>query len=169
MKKSIALLALIFFSGCITGNAVIDERTVQTGDTLNVNYTGTLVNGTVFDSGSFSFTVGSGQVIVGFDTGVLGMKQGETRIVTIPPAKAYGEYSSVPLTAPFDVVNSSVYNNGGINAEVGVLIYVVTSEGTQILSRITSIEDEMVEIVQVKNHELQGETLVFEITINSIE
>ncbi|MBR9679171.1 MAG: FKBP-type peptidyl-prolyl cis-trans isomerase [Nanoarchaeota archaeon] len=169
MKKTIALLTIIFLSGCITDSTIIEKTTVQSGDSVNVNYTGTLINGTIFDSGSFSFIVGSGQVIAGFDKGVLGMEEGETKTIIIPPTEAYGEYSNVPITAPFDVINSSVFNNGGINADVGILIYLITTNGDQILGRITSIENGTVKIVQEKNHALQGETLVFEITINNIE
>ena len=69
---------------------------VQAGDTVSVLYTGSLDNGTVFDASSkhgntpFSFTVGAGQVIQGLDLGLVGMKVGGTRELTIPPALGYG-------------------------------------------------------------------------------
>ena len=164
MTRKVLLVALLLLvSGCTA------SRVVQNGDVVEVSYTGSFLNGTVFDSGTFSFTVGSGQVIKGFDNGVLGMKAGESRTITIPPADAYGEYSSVPLTAPFDVVNSTVFNSVGINADVGVLVYIVTTDGDRILTQITRIEDDLVELVQVKEHLLQGETLIFNLTINKIE
>ena len=81
---------------------------VQTGDTVSVLYTGTLDNGTVFDASSlhgnqpFSFTVGAGQVIQGWDLGLLGMKVGGTRELTIPPDLAYGDQSpaaSIPANS----------------------------------------------------------------------
>lgn len=70
--------------------------TAQHGDTVTVHYTGTLEDGTVFDSSQgrdpLVFTVGGGQVIPGFDTAVLGMQTGEMRRTVIAPEQAYGAY-----------------------------------------------------------------------------
>jgi FKBP-type peptidyl-prolyl cis-trans isomerase len=68
----------------------------KTGDTIIVHYVGTLENGTQFDSSldrglPFSFTLGQGRVIEGWDRGLIGMKQGEKRILTIPSHLGYGE------------------------------------------------------------------------------
>tara|TARA_Y100000589_G_scaffold302750_1_gene314551 strand:+ start:3389 stop:3961 length:573 start_codon:yes stop_codon:yes gene_type:complete len=69
-----------------------DEATA--GKTVTVNYTGTLVNGEQFDSSigraPFSFPLGAGRVIKGWDEGVAGMKVGGKRILTIPPELGYG-------------------------------------------------------------------------------
>jgi FKBP-type peptidyl-prolyl cis-trans isomerase FkpA len=67
----------------------------KSGDKVTVNYTGWLTNGTKFDSSldhnqPFSFTLGVGQVIQGWDQGVVGMKVGGKRKLTIPPNLAYG-------------------------------------------------------------------------------
>jgi FKBP-type peptidyl-prolyl cis-trans isomerase len=68
----------------------------KNGDNVTVNYTGTLDDGTKFDSSynpgrtPFSFLLGAGRVIRGWDMGVLGMKVGGKRILTIPPELGYG-------------------------------------------------------------------------------
>ncbi|MCF7917629.1 FKBP-type peptidyl-prolyl cis-trans isomerase [Candidatus Gracilibacteria bacterium] len=74
----------------------------KSGDFVLVHYTGTLTDGTKFDSSRdrgqpFPFTLGSGQVIAGWDQGVAGMQPGEIRRLTIPPQLAYGEKGIGPI------------------------------------------------------------------------
>jgi peptidylprolyl isomerase len=69
---------------------------VKAGDSVTVNYTGVLPDGTVFDSSRdagrtpFSFVIGAGQVIQGWERGVAGMKVGGRRLLVIPPSLGYG-------------------------------------------------------------------------------
>lgn len=77
------------------GNSEADM--VESGDDIEVHYVGTLEDGSQFDSSrdrdqTLPFTVGAGQMIPGFDAGVVGMKTGETKNLTLAPADAYGEY-----------------------------------------------------------------------------
>lgn len=72
------------------------------GDTVTVHYTGVLPDGTVFDSSvsrgePFTFTIGGGQVIQGWEQGVAGMKVGGTRLLAIPPALGYGAAAVGPI------------------------------------------------------------------------
>lgn len=78
----------------ITDLVVGEGEEARTGQTVSVNYRGTLQNGTEFDSsygrGPFSFPLGGGRVIKGWDEGVAGMKVGGKRKLVIPPDLAYG-------------------------------------------------------------------------------
>ncbi len=73
-----------------------NKDTIETGDAIEVHYTWTLENGEKFDSSrdrgeTLSFTVGAGQMIPGFDAGVVWMKLGDTQVLTLAPKDAYGE------------------------------------------------------------------------------
>lgn len=81
------------------------DRAVKSGDTISVNYTGKLMDGTKFDSSldrgtPFTFTIGQGQVIKGWDQGLIGMKVGEKRTLAIPSELGYGERGSGSVIPP---------------------------------------------------------------------
>ena len=79
-----------------------DGAVATSGQTVTVHYVGTLTNGTKFDSSrdrgqGFTFKLGAGQVIQGWDKGVAGMKIGELRKLTIPSDMAYGDRGFPPV------------------------------------------------------------------------
>jgi FKBP-type peptidyl-prolyl cis-trans isomerase FkpA len=88
----------------VIDTAVGSGEEAKSGDTITVHYIGVLPDGTVFDASQnrgqpFTFTLGGGQVIKGWDQGLLGMKVGGTRLVAIPPELAYGERSMGQIPA----------------------------------------------------------------------
>jgi FKBP-type peptidyl-prolyl cis-trans isomerase len=89
----------------IEDQIVGDGDEAKVGQTAEVHYTGWLVDGTEFDSShnrnqTFSFKLGAGQVIAGWDQGVVGMKIGGTRKLTIPPEMGYGERGAGGVIPP---------------------------------------------------------------------
>ncbi len=101
-----------------TGNLaklIIDDVTVgdgegaAIGDTVTVHYIGTLQNGQEFDNSNkrgtpFTFTIGEGKVIKGWEEGVVGMKAGGKRILVIPSDKAYGDAGYGPIPGGANLV-----------------------------------------------------------------
>lgn len=126
MKKilSIALVTLALAS-CAKSENEAPKQVVRSGDTIAVDYTGRLEDGTVFDSSRpedakksknynagrtyepLSFTVGAGQMIPGFDKGVVGMEVGEEKTLTIEPKDAYGE-AVIEQTFPKQVFQDTI-------------------------------------------------------------
>jgi len=90
----------------IVDDVVGDGLEAEKFDILTVNYTGKLEDGTVFDSSKnpgrdpFRFTVGTGQVIQGWEEGFIGMKIGGTRTLTIPPEMGYGARGAGDVIPP---------------------------------------------------------------------
>lgn len=142
---------------------------------VSVNYVGKLEDGTVFDTniaseaqaaGSFSevrtyapltFTVGAGQMIPGFEQGVVGMKKGETKTLTIPAAQAYGE----PKPELLFTTGVVMFTDAGITPVIGESYNFGGAPG-----KVTALEGDQVTLDF--NHELAGKTLVFTVTVVDI-
>jgi peptidylprolyl isomerase len=143
-----------------------EEGTAQEGDTVRVDYTGTLDDGTVFDSSidpSFGhvepleFTIGADRVIPGFEQAVIGLSLNESTTVHIPAEEAYG-----PLEVVFDLDRFSPDNQ----PEVGQQGQVQLENGKVIEAIVTDISDSRVTFANT--HLLAGEDLTFEIQLVEI-
>lgn len=137
----------------------------KVGDTIRVHYTGTLDNGTVFDSSvgrkPLEFTIGLGQMISGFDKGVVGLNLSESKTITIPADQAYGPYRAdlVQVVARDQFPTDS-------ELEVGQVLQVSQPNGQIILVTITNVTDSNVTLDA--NHRLAGKNLTFEIQLVEI-
>lgn len=135
---------------------------IKAGDTISVDYTGKLEDGNVFDSSEgrapLKFTVGAGMLIKGFDTAVLGMKPGESKSVTIPPAEGYGERNEEAFVS---IARQNIPDN--IPLELGLQLQLQDPQGNPIPATVSEITDESVKMDI--NHFLAGKTLTFDITI----
>jgi FKBP-type peptidyl-prolyl cis-trans isomerase 2 len=136
------------------------QRIAVVGNTVSVHYRGTLEDGSEFDTSygglPLTFTVGSGQMIPGFDEGVRGMALGEKKTVTIPPEDAYGEVDgTAPQTAPLAQLPEGIKVGDEFEPADGVKGRVLAVFGDYAWVQI--------------NHELAGKTLTFEIEVVDIQ
>lgn len=160
----------------VAANTNIQKAKVASGDKIIVDYIGRLDDHNVFDtsvesiakaSGKYNpnrdydagleFTVGAGQMIAGFDAGVVGMKLGETKTLKIPADQAYGQkkdelIGKIPL--------EQVGGFSGVSVGTQVLLW------GNIPATITEITDK--DVTVDANHELAGKDLIFDVTIKKI-
>ena len=138
---------------------------VKNGDVVAVHYTGRLTTGEQFDSSQgrepLEFTVGAGQMIAGFDAGVVGMAIGDKKTNNISPEDAYGEWHEE---------NTIAYPKENLPAdlqiEVGMQLTMRTQDGRPFPVTVHEITEEAV--VLDANHMLAGKELVFDIEMVSI-
>jgi len=120
MKISFFLVVASFLALALADELKVDvefvpencEAKSKNGDMLSMHYTGTLLDGKKFDSSvgrdPFSFQLGAGQVIKGWDQGLTDMCVGEKRVLTIPPQLAYGEQGAGNVIPPGATLKFSV-------------------------------------------------------------
>ena len=137
----------------------------KAGDTVAIHYTGTLADGSQFDSSEgrdpLRFTLGSGQIIVGLDAAITGMSQGEKKSVTIAATEAYGDHRPEAVQA---VPRAQI--PAEIPLEVGGGLQVQTPDGQTIPVTVTSVTDE--EVTLDANHPLAGKDLTFAVELVEI-
>jgi FKBP-type peptidyl-prolyl cis-trans isomerase 2 len=138
---------------------------VQNGDKIKVHYHGKLRNGETFDSSNgrepLEFTVGSGQVIKGFDEGVKGMQVGEKKTVEIPVGDAYGEkQQEMMIEFPKEQFPADM------NPEVGMQLMMSNGSGQNFPVTVAEVKENSV--ILDANHPLSGQDLIFDLELVEI-
>jgi FKBP-type peptidyl-prolyl cis-trans isomerase 2 len=138
---------------------------VKKGDLVRVHYTGRLADGSEFDSSAgrepLEFTVGAGQMIAGFDSGVLGMDEGEKKVITIEAEFAYGPRSEEAIIEfPREHVPAEM------KLEPGQQLTLRNQEGQPVPVTVTEVREEVV--VMDANHFLAGKDLIFDVELIEI-
>lgn len=137
----------------------------KTGDTVRIHYTGTLSDGSTFDTSSgrdpLEFTVGSGQIIPGLERAIDGMSVGEKKTVEVPAAEAYGDRNPEGVQS---VPRAQVPDH--IPLDPGTQLQVQTGDGRTMPVTVAEVTDEAV--VLDANHPLAGKDLTFEVELVEI-
>ena len=140
-------------------------KKVQNGDTVTVNYTGRLVNGTVFDSSlnegrePLVAKLGEGNLIKGFENGLIDMAIGDKKTVEIDHEEAYGPYNDYMIQ---EVEKTQMPGE----VEVGTQLQAQTQMGS-VQFVVKEIKESTV--VLDANHPLAGETLIFDLEVLDIQ
>jgi len=139
-------------------------KKIQVGNTVKVNYTGKLEDGTIFDSSlnegrePLEVTVGQGQLIKGFEDGLFDMSEGETKTIEIEPSEAYGEIN-------IELINSVPRANVPEGVQEGEMLQ---GEGPMGAVNVKVVEVNEETVVLDANHPLAGKKLIFELEVVSI-
>jgi peptidylprolyl isomerase len=135
---------------------------VKSGDKVRVHYTGTLADGSQFDSSRerapLEVNVGSGETIPGFETALVGMNPGDTRTVTIAAAEAYGDRDEERIIS---VRRAALPDD--IELQIGQMLDMMTGEGGRVLVTVAAFDEETVSLDA--NHPLAGHDLTFELEL----
>ena len=138
----------------------------KSGDTVQIHYTGTLDDGTQFDSSQgrdpLEFEVGSGQVIPGFDKAVEGMAVGDSKSVRIEADEAYGPRHDQLVQE----VDRSVLPDD-LNPETGMALQSSSPDGQVTQFMVTGVTDDTITVDA--NHPLAGQALSFDIELVEIK
>ncbi len=138
---------------------------VKTGDTVRIHYTGTLDDGSTFDSSEgrdpLEFTVGSGQIIPGLDKALPGMSVGDKKTVEVPCAEAYGTTNPNARQA---IPRAEVPDD--VPLDLGTRLELQTPTGQIMQVTVAEVTDEAVTLDA--NHPLAGKDLTFAIELVSI-
>jgi peptidylprolyl isomerase len=139
---------------------------VKAGDTVHLHYTGTLLDGTTFDSSQgrdpLQFQVGSGQIIPGLDVAIPGMQVGDKKVVKIGADDAYGQVNpEMRQSVPREGIPAD------IPLEPGTQLQMQTPDGQAM--PVTVVEVDEATVTLDANHPLAGKDLQFDIELVKIE
>jgi peptidylprolyl isomerase len=138
------------------------QQQARHGDRVRVNYVGRFSDGTVFDSSEghepLEFTIGAGEVIAGFERGVVGLLAGETRTVEVAPEDGYGAHLPEMIV---EVGRSQIPDDHLLT--VGNFLEVTVANGASFEMRVAELTATTVKLDG--NHPLAGKTLNFEIQL----
>jgi FKBP-type peptidyl-prolyl cis-trans isomerase 2/predicted small secreted protein len=167
-KVGYIILVVVLLTGAVlTGcNSISTGGGAKDGDMVQVNYTGKLADGTVFDSSigkdPIEFTLGKGDMIPAFEKAVLGMKVGDKKTITIPADEAYGPHlDDMVVEVPRERLPSD------IEPKVGLMLEAKQPDGSKIQFIITNISDNNTVTLDA-NHPLAGKDLTFDIELVKI-
>ncbi|MDA0924567.1 MAG: peptidylprolyl isomerase [Proteobacteria bacterium] len=135
------------------------------GCTVSIHYTGTLDDGSTFDSSEgrdpLTFQMGEGQIIQGLEAALEGMAVGETKTVTIPAEQAYGpRHAEAVQDVPRDMIPDH------IPLDLGTSLQLQTPNGSMMPVTVTAVTDEAVTLDA--NHPLAGQALTFAVEVVEI-
>ena len=138
---------------------------VKSGDVVRVHYTGTLLDGSQFDSSvgraPLEFTVGAGQMIAGFDAGVVGMAVGEKKTIQIDPDHGYGQKD------PNAIIEFPASNiPEGMTIEAGQKLNLQNQYGQPVPVVVVEVKEDV--IIMDANHFLAAQDLIFEVELVEI-
>jgi FKBP-type peptidyl-prolyl cis-trans isomerase 2 len=138
----------------------------KAGNTVQIHYTGTLNDGSVFDTSEgrapLSFTLGAGEIIPGLDAAIDGMEVGEKKSVTIPSDEAYGDYQPEARQA---VPRESIPDH--IPLDPGTMLQMQTPDGRAVA--VTVAEADEASVTLDANHPLAGKDLTFDVEVVRVD
>ena len=139
---------------------------IQSGSHVKVHYTGTLQNGTQFDTSEgdapLEVTLGEGNLIKGFEDNLMGMKQDEEKTFTLAPEDAYGpKNKDLVQTVPRDKFPKNV------EPKVGLVLTLRSPQGPPMQAKIAAVATDAITLDL--NHPLAGESLTFKIKVVAVE
>ena len=166
-KNICALLVITLLSGTVllTSGCNGGPATANDGNTVEVHYTGTLEDGTTFDTSvgrePLEFTLGEGKMIPGFEEAVKGMQVRQSKTVTIPTEEAYGPYrDDLVLTVKRDQLPE------GLDLKVDQQLQMQQTDGRTAVVIVTDVSEETITVDA--NHPLAGKDLTFKLELVEI-
>lgn len=168
LKRICTIFTIVILFGSLLNIGCTEEKeliTAEDGHFIKVHYTGTLKDGTIFDTSRgrqpLEFTLGTGQLIPGFENAVRGMSVGQSKTVTIPPEEAYGPFRDDLI---FTIDKGELPDDS--DPEIGQQVQIKLGGNISTQAIITDISETTITVDA--NHHLAGKDLTFEIEVVEI-